>query len=797
MLPVLPPTAPMLSPRWRKVLRDVWLHKARTALVVAAIAVGIIGAGAVLDTWSLLSRVTRGEYDASLPTSATLRTDSIDASLLALVRAMPALADAQARRNVLASARTSDGVRTALLMAADDFTENRIGKIRPERGAWPPTDGSIVVEASSVEFAGAVVGDSLTIQFGDAAPQRLRIAGVARDVGLAPGWMEHVVYVFVSRGTLRQIGAPASLNELQILARDRTLSRDAVRRVAADARVVIEGTRRTVTDVSVPEPGQHIHAAQINSLLLTQGAFGMLSLFLSGVLVVNLIAAMLAGQVREIGIMKAVGARAGQVAGMYLVLAMILGVVASVIAVPLAAVFGRMYAQFTADILNFSIVGFAIPAWVIVVQCVVGVVLPVVAAAIPVARGSRISVGEALRDLGISGPVTAAGPSLQFAGLSRPTLLSLRNAFRRRQRMVLTLLTLATGGAVYLGAINLRAGIIGSVDLIFESQRFDMSLRFAQPHPPDSVEAVVRRTSGVARAEAWTGTRGIVRRADGSLSDAFPITAAPAMSEMLVPRMKQGRALRAGDERALVVNRRLLQDEPSLVVDSVATILIGGRPTEWAVVGLAETGTSNAAYAPRATIAAMVGGGRVSTAVIADALTGPAAHFDLLQRLRSDLAAAGMPIQTGQLMAQQRSVIEDHLLMVGGFLGNMSLLMIIVGGLGLASTMSLSVLERTREIGVLRAIGAPHGAILMMVQVEGLVIALLSWLVAIPASLPMSYVLGKAFGRVMLEVPVSFVPEAAGVVRWLAVVVGVSVVACAWPALRAMRVSVAASLAYE
>ena len=74
--------------------------------------------------------------------------------------------------------------------------------------------------------------------------------------------------------------------------------------------------------------------------------------------------------------------------------------------------------------------------------------------------------------------------------------------------------------------------------------------------------------------------------------------------------------------------------------------------------------------------------------------------------------------------------------MVAGFLGNMSLLMLVVGGLGLASTMSLGVLERTREIGVLRAIGARHGSILAMVQIEGLVIALLSWALAIPLSLP-------------------------------------------------------------
>ena len=141
--------------------------------------------------------------------------------------------------------------------------------------------------------------------------------------------------------------------------------------------------------------------------------------------------------------------------------------------------------------------------------------------------------------------------------------------------------------------------------------------------------------------------------------------------------------------------------------------------------------------------------------------------------------------------------MEDHLLMVAGFLGNMSLLMIVVGGLGLASTMSLAVLERTREIGVLRAIGARHGAILAMVQIEGLVISILSWALAIPLSVPMSVALGVAFGRVMLTVPVRLAPELSGVLLWLGVVVVLSVIACAWPAIRATRITTAAALTYE
>ena len=76
--------------------------------------------------------------------------------------------------------------------------------------------------------------------------------------------------------------------------------------------------------------------------------------------------------------------------------------------------------------------------------------------------------------------------------------------------------------------------------------------------------------------------------------------------------------------------------------------------------------------------------------------------------------------------------------MVVEFLGAMGWVMIVVGGMGLASTMSLAVLERTREIGVMRAIGAPHRSILIMILMEGLVIAVLGWLASLPLSVPMS-----------------------------------------------------------
>jgi putative ABC transport system permease protein len=786
----------MLSPRWRKVVRDLWLHKARTSLVVLAVCIGIIGAGSVLDAWSLLRRVTRGEFAESNPASATLRTDSIDAGLLTRIRAMPSIARAQARRAVSASVQTSSGSRTAMLFAMSDFASNTIGIIKPERGVWPVRDGTVVIEHSSVDFADVGLGDSLILQFGDAPARTLPISGIARDVGLAPGWMEHIVYLFVTPATLAQLGAPSSLNELQIVVRDRSLDREGVRRIAADVSALMATAGHPVVNVDVPVPGRHIHAGQIDSLLFTQGAFGMLSLFLSGILVVNLITAMLTGQVREIGVMKSIGAKVEQLAAMYLGLASIIGLLACAIAIPIAALLGRLYAEFTAGILNFDITGFTNPWWAFALQVAVGTLLPVLAAAIPVTRGCRISVSNAMRDFGISGRAErSAGRLLMHsAGMSRPLLLSLRNAFRKRQRMILTLATLATGGAVYLGAINLRASIVGSVDLVFASQRYDMIFRLSRTHPADSIVAAVASVPGVARAEAWSGAHAVVSRPDGLAGTSFPISAPPPTSPMIAPRMDHGRWFAANGGNELVVNRRLVDDDPQLDVGNTVSLIIAGKSTAWKVVGVAETGLSPVAYAAREIIAPMVGDGGANVVVIA---SNSGAPLDVIRGVRSALAEKGFDVSAGQLMSAQRAVVEDHLLMVAGFLGNMSLLMIVVGGLGLASTMSLAVLERTREIGVLRAIGAPHRTILAMIQIEGLVIALLSWALALPLSMPMSVALEQAFGRIMLKTPVNLMPEVTGVVQWLFVVVLVSIVSCAWPAIRATRIPTAEALAFE
>ncbi len=214
----------------------------------------------------------------------------------------------------------------------------------------------------------------------------------------------------------------------------------------------------------------------------------------------------------------------------------------------------------------------------------------------------------------------------------------------------------------------------------------------------------------------------------------------------------------------------------------------------WTVVGIViSSPTSPVAYANRDVVAASVGeAGTADGAVVATRVS----DRDRKQLLEAAFERGGLEVSSSQLVAEARAIMEDHLLMVASFLLVMSLVSMVVGGLGLATTMSLAVLERTREIGVLRAIGAPHRTIRRIVIVEGLVIGILSSAIAVPLSLPMSVVVGNAFGRIMFQAPIVFVTAPSGLAIWMAVMLVLSTLASLYPAWIATRLTTSEALAY-
>ena len=131
---------------------------------------------------------------------------------------------------------------------------------------------------------------------------------------------------------------------------------------------------------------------------------------------------------------------------------------------------------------------------------------------------------------------------------------------------------------------------------------------------------------------------------------------------------------------------------------------------------------------------------------------------------------SGFRVQQMQTIGQMQTMISSAFDGIIGFLLAMALLLGIVGGLGLMGTMSINVMERTREIGVMRAIGASNSSILRIILVEGLIIGLISWTIGALIAIPASQGLTFAVGMALLESAPSYIFSTWGAVLWLGVV---------------------------
>ena len=781
----------------KKAIRDFWTERARTALVVLAIALGISAFASVLSSYAILTRELDRGYLNTNPASAVLRVDRIDDELVNTILQNPEVSDAEPRRTVTGQIKAGPiQWRNLTLFVVKDYADIRVSKLEREEGAWPPATGEILIERDAFQVAKAKIGDRVTVKTLNGKEQQLLVSGSVHDVGQAQARMENIVYGYINLPTLVQLGEEPYLDQLNILVRNNRFDRAHIERVAGDVKTLIESRGKQVRYVNVPRPGKHPHSDLTGILLLAMSSFGLFVLLLSGILVVNLLTALMASQVRQIGVMKAIGGTRWQIARIYFGQALFLGLAAVAVSIPLGVIGSRALCDYMAMFLNFDINSYAVPVWVYLAVAIVGLASPLIAAAYPVWRGTGVPVRVALTDFGLSR--TTFGSSAfdrllaRIGGTFSPLVFAMRNGFRRRGRLALTLLTLAAGGLFFLAALNIRASIINTLDRMFGARKFDLTVTFGKPYEWQRIQRAVNNTEGITHAEGWFFTDGLL-----APETEFTVAALPLDTKLLDLEILEGRFLRPGDTNALVINNRLAARAPAMHVGETVTLRIGTMQSNWRVVGVAKEAYSPAiAYVPLDFVQQQAPGMTNSLR-----LSLARNDFDSIsivkENLDRNLEQQGVRARGSASKAETRFGFDQHMLMIYIFLIVMSAIVGSVGALGLMTTMSLNVLERRREMGVLRAIGATPRVVWLLVVVEGLVIGIVSWTIAALLAWPVSKVLGNALVRAMLQGGLDFVFEPRGLLIWLIVSISVSAAGSFIPAWKASRTTVREALAYE
>ena len=792
------------SVRWRKVGRDLREHRVRSLLVVLSIAVGVTAVGTIAGANALLARNLTEGFAATKPSSASIFTTvPFDKDLVATIRGMPGIADAQGRRS--ATVRLVTGPDESIEMqvtALPDFTAQTMDLVTPESGAWPPKRGQVVFERSSRSLADLATGRVIEVQLGPDRTKTLTTSGFAHEPGAAPAFFFGQLVSYATFDTLADLGFDDSFDELRIRVDDPNATREEIRAIAGQVRDRLEKAGAPVAFVRVPTPGEHPAQDVINALFLILGAIGGLALVVSGFLVINTISAILAQQTRQIGMMKAVGARDRQVAGIYFGIVLGYALLALAVALPAAALGSWLLTQFTAGLVNFEATQFFLPPGVLALEIGIGLVVPLAAAAWPVWRGVRVTVREAISDAGLSdrfGHSRFDRFIQRIKGPSRPTLLSLRNTFRRKARLFLTLAALTLGGAVFMSVFTIRASLIGTVEETLDYFNYNVQVGLVEPARTSILVRTAEQVPGVVAAEPWTFASAQRVRPDGTTGSNSIVFGLPDGSQTVRPRIEEGRFLVPGDGNALVVTRNFLDDEPDIGVGDTVTLRTKGRDVDYTLVGIAQSPTQRPfLYAPATAIETLTReAGKAGILMIVTEHSDAAFEAKTAAAVRDTLERAGFRTTATQTRSEIRSTIDTLFNAMLLFVSLMALLLGVVGALGLAGTMTMNVVERSREIGVMQAIGARDRAVLVIFLAEGLLIGFMAWAIGVFISLPISKVLSDALGESFVKRPLAFRPALDGILIWLLAVGILAAAASLLPAWRATRLAVREVLAYE
>ena len=173
---------------------------------------------------------------------------------------------------------------------------------------------------------------------------------------------------YILMESLNWLGQPELFNRLLVRVSGDSDNEDWLEEVSVAVEDKIEKSDRNVYRTHLGKTNEHPMSSLILAVLGVLGALGILMVLLSSSLIANTLNALLNQHLRQIGVMKLVGARSFQIIGMYLMLILAFGVIASLIAVPLGGIAGYALAKFIADMGNINLQGFRFVPIAVIIQ---------------------------------------------------------------------------------------------------------------------------------------------------------------------------------------------------------------------------------------------------------------------------------------------------------------------------------------------------------------------------------------------------------------------------------------------
>ena len=379
--------------------------------------------------------------------------------------------------------------------------------------------------------------------------------------------------------------------------------------------------------------------------------------------------------------------------------------------------------------------------------------------------------------------------------------------FRRKERLVLTQLVLITAGTMFLAVMTLASSISFTLDNEFYRRNYDITIFMEDNERIDRVKGLTEAVAGVEVAQIWFDHGASILKQGQRTKEAGiggELVGIPAGSDMFQPLIVGGRWLQPGDGRSVVILKDIAEDHDIEVGDTIILDLGQYGDGEWQVVGLYQSilsggiGEVDPIYANldavyRATKKYNLGSDLYIRTVVHQQGYAEA----MAAKLKDMLNTRNIATDLSDTVYEFRNNLDAQFDIVINMLLGLAVIVALVGGIGLMGSLSISVVERTREIGVMRAVGARSTTIVSMFVMEGIIQGVFSWAIVVPVSFVLGKYLANALGQAMFQANLDYQYNYSAVMLWLVIILIISTVAAVLPAYNATRISVRDSLAYS
>ncbi|MCP4357871.1 MAG: FtsX-like permease family protein [Chloroflexi bacterium] len=798
---------------WHKVWHDLWHNKARTLLVILSIAAGVFAIGAVFGMVDQLLGGMDTSHRAVNPShiSVFLNT-TIDRETAVRLKDIPGVVDVDPANRISLRYKTSpDGEwQEGTVTMRDDFNNQIYDFVTLNEGDWP-TESAIGIERLSSQAFDIGVGDEIILEL-DATDRPFQINGLIRHPFVQPPAFGGEAHFFTDGKGLAKLGIPEGAFTNVLISVD-PYSRDYAEEVAGEVRDRLTKQGYNVAVTLYQESDRHWGRDFVDGIMIVLRVMAVVSLFLSVVLVINTLMAIITQQTDQIGIIKSVGGVSGTIIKMYLVGVLVYGLAALLIALPLGAITAFGSSRWFLNLFNVDLETFRVSQSALLWQVLAATAVPLLAALWPVLKGAHISVREAIASYGLGGDF---GSSLldqlieRFSARYLPAVYaaSLGNMFRRKGRLLLTQLVLVVAGIMFLIVMTLTTSTTNTLDNEMTRRGYDARIGFFQDQRTERILAIAQSLPEVDEAEVWYSHSATILREGERVRDSAglgaQLTGIPIGTTMQRPLIIQGRWLQPGDGRVVIISDLSAAENKISIGDTIRLDLGLLGEDSWEVVGtyISVSGAdfnTEAIYAPLEAVVDVTKQANRGTLLFLTtfdkSLAGTTAVADALKDAY-ETQNMDVSLFSTSTKPQERADIDAQFASIIIIMLSLAMIMAVVGGIGLMGALGISVVERTREIGVLRAIGASSGTIMSLFVMEGVLQGLLSWLLAIPLAYFFSQPMAKTMGQTIMGVELDFIFDGTAVVIWLISILLISILASVMPARSATQVSVRESLAY-